>query len=84
MLSSLSLYLCALVCGVFWRVYIYRRERVGLSSRSRFPAFVFCFISCVSATLVLKRAAPKSGLLCHFFCGGGGGGVHYACANPGF
>ena len=42
MLSSLSLFVRALVCGVFWRVYIYiRRERVGLSSRSRFPAFVF-------------------------------------------
>ena len=30
---------------------------------------------CVSATLVLKRAAPKSGLLCHFFGGRGGGGA---------
>ena len=44
MLSSLSLSVCALVCGVFWRVYIFWRERVGLSSRSRFPAFVFCFM----------------------------------------
>ena len=45
MLSSLSLFVCALVCGIFWPVYIYIScERVVLSTRSRFPAFVFCFI----------------------------------------
>ena len=45
MISSLSLFVCALVCEVFWRVYIYIScERVGLSSRSRFPALVFCCI----------------------------------------
>ena len=35
--------------------------------------------ACVSATLVFKRAAPKSGLLCVFFFGGGEGvgGVYY-------
>lgn len=47
MLSSLPLFVCALVCRVFWRGFIYfRRESEGLSSRSRFPAFVFYFMNC--------------------------------------
>ena len=47
MLSSLPLPVCALVCRVFWRGCIYfRRESGGLSSRSRFPAFLFYFMNC--------------------------------------
>ena len=32
--------------GYFGGCIYISRERVGLSSRSRFPAFVFCFMSC--------------------------------------